>query len=448
MKTKLTELWHSIKSSYWFVPTVMAVGAILLSFVTVAIDRAIGSREINALGWLYTGGPEGARTLLLAISGSMLGVTGVVFSLIIVVLSLTSSQFGPRLLRNFISSTGTQIVLGTFISAFIYCLLVVRTIRSVEESPFVPHLSVTFATVFGIASIGVLIYIINHMSSSIQVVNIIASVAKDLDSGINHLFPEDIGHDEPEQRPWWRTGGDIPSNFDLQSFPVVALASGYLLAIDNEGLVGIAARKDIMMCLKKRPGDFITQGSDLLFVWPGEKVERELVRAINAAFILGVQRTKTQDILAVVEQLVEIAIRALSPGINDPLTAVMCIDRLGAGLCQLAERSAPSPYRYDGEGKVRVIAMPVTFEEILDTSFSQIRQYGRTSAAVTLRLLETIAVIATRARNEESRAALLRHAMMILRGSKEALPEELDRMDVEQRYQAVVNTLMKRQKFS
>jgi uncharacterized membrane protein len=173
-------------------------------------------------------------------------------------------------------------------------------------------------------------------------------------------------------------------------------------------------------------------------------MNEQLTKQISAAFICGAERTLAQDVEFAVDQLVEVAVRALSPGTNDPFTAIRCIDRLGAALCQLTERVIPSPYRYDDTDRLRVITPPVTFAGVADAAFDQIRQYGRTSAAVTIRLLERIAAIATHTYREEDRAVLLRHAVMIEQGSREGLPEEQDRQDVQERFQAVVRALEQR----
>jgi uncharacterized membrane protein len=176
-------------------------------------------------------------------------------------------------------------------------------------------------------------------------------------------------------------------------------------------------------------------------VYPNEQVSPKLTKKINDTFILGKERTEQHDIKFPIEQLVEIALRAISPAVNDPFTAIRCIDRLCAGLSRIAQRNIPSPYRYDDRGILRVIAEPVTFPELVDRAFDQIRQYARSDVAVTIRLLEAIAVIATYTRTAEQRAVLKRHATMIERGSHEGLSEEYDRREVKARYERVLQAL-------
>jgi uncharacterized membrane protein len=212
-------------------------------------------------------------------------------------------------------------------------------------------------------------------------------------------------------------------------------------AIDGEGLMQLAMEHDLIVHVKHRPGYFVVQGHALAAVWPGDRLDERLAEAIRDAFLIGAERNLTQDVEFAVDQLVEVAVRALSPGINDPFTAMTCIDRLGEARCRLAERVLPSPFRYDDDGQLRVIAHSFTFADVTGTAFNQIRQYGRGSAAVTIRLLEAIANVATHTSKEEDRAALLQQASMIRRGSQEAIPEEWDRQKIEARYWTVEKAL-------
>jgi uncharacterized membrane protein len=413
----------------------MTLVAVALSFALVALDEAVRDRVLEHLGWVWAGGPEGARALLST-------VAGVVFSITIVALSLASSQFGPRLLRNFMRDTGNQVVLGTFIATFVYCLLVLRTVRGSEDAQFVPAIAITGALVLAITSLGVLIYFIHHVAASIQVTHLITVVSHDLLHAIDRLFPEKIGYGGSEPQDWRKAR--FPEGFEREARPVSAARSGYLQAIDSEGLMHLATEHDLILRVTPRPGQFVIQGSALVSAWPGERVDERLAEKIHDAFIVGAERTLTQDVEFAVDQLVEVAVRALSPGVNDPFTAMTCIDRLGEALCQLAERVLPSPSRYDVDGRLRVVVHPITFTGVTDAAFNQIRQYGRGSAAVTIRLLEVIAGVGAHASREEDRAALLQQARMIRRGSEEAIPEERDRKDVEAWYRAVERVLEQR----
>ncbi|MEJ6480106.1 DUF2254 domain-containing protein [Nostoc punctiforme UO1] len=435
---KISKLWDQLHSSYWFIPAVMAVVATALAFTMLNLDRT-GKVDID-YWWVYTGGADGARSLLGSVAGSMISVAATAFSITIVALQLAASNFGPRLLRNFMQDTGNQVVLGTFIGTFIYCLLVVRTIHGEGDGykQYVPQLSVTVGTLLAIISIGVLIYFIHHASTIIQASHVIENVSEELHSAIKRLFPERIGHGEPEHRLGIE---EIPMSFEKEALPIRANGTGYLQAIDNGELMKIACKHNLLIRLKVKPGKFLIQGSDLGLVFPGKKVNKKLTKQINDAFILGKERTEQQDIEFPIDQLVEIALRAISPGINDPFTAIRCIDRISAGLCHLVQRDFPSPYRYDKNNKLRFIAKGVDFQGLVDRAFNQIRQYGKSDAGVTIRLLEAIAVIATYTNNSQYQASLRHHADMILQDSHEGLSQEQDYKDVEESYYQVIKNL-------
>jgi uncharacterized membrane protein len=361
----------------------------------------------------------------------MITVAGVSFSVMIVALTLASQQFGPRLLRNFMRDTGNQIVLGTFIATFTYCLIVLRTIHGTEPE-FVPQVSVTVAMVLALASLGVLIYFFHHAAVTIQAPQVIAMVSSDLSKSIEALFPEKLGHPPEENH---NPGiDDVIAKLEHDSESIECHVSGYLQSIDTDALMKIAGGKDLVLLLKYRPGDFLIECSELVKCRPCGRIDEQIRNEIQRAFLVGADRTHLQDIEFSIQQLVEVAVRALSPGINDPFTAINCIDRLAVALCLLADRSFPSPLRYDEHRNLRIVARPVSFSGIVNAAFDSIRQYGRTSAAVTIRLLEAIAVIATCVHSEEDRKALLQQAIMIERASHDALPEEGDRRDVQTRF--------------
>lgn len=435
MRVQVFKTWERVRSSFWFLPAVMAGGAMVLAFATVALDTVVTDWLTLDWGLTFTGGAEGASSLLGAIAGSMITIAGVVFSMTLVALSLASSQLGPRLLRNFMRDTTTQMVLGTFVATFLYCLLVLRTVRRAEEIVFVPHLSVALGVLLAVVSVGVLIYFIHHVSVSIQANEIVARVGRELIEGIDRLFPETIGRGAP-RLPTEPPDAEFLDRFDREARPIGSAGDGYLQFVDGDALAAFAMQEDVVIRLVRRPGDYVVATRPLALVWPGNRVTDQLIERVNSAFALGNQRTSGQDIEFAVNQLVEIAIRALSPGLNDPFTAMTCVDRLGSALCRLAERDMPSPYRHDVQDQLRVIAPVFTFPDITDAAFNQIRQYGRSSTAVTIRLLETIAEIAGSAHRPEDRAVLLRHARMIARGSGGGLPEDEDRQVVEERFQS------------
>ena len=450
MKTQLLKYWDRLQSSFWFVPAVMAFMAMALALIAVELDKAVLDNAIldkaidegwmQRLGWIYSGGAEGAGLLLGTVAGSMIAIAGTVFSMTLVALSLASSQLGPRLLRNFMRDTPNQVVLGTFVATFVYCVLVLRTIRRVDEGAFVPHLSVSIGVLLAMASIGVLIYFIHHVSVSIQADEVVARVGSELEDGIDRLFPGHLGKpgSESSNAP---TDADLPAAFAREARPVGALEDGYLQRIDADALMALAAEEDLLLRLERRPGHYLDKGRALVMVWPGDRVTETLVDKINAAFVLGDQRTAAQDVEFSFQQLVEIAVRALSPGINDPFTAIACMDRLGSALCRLARREMPSPQHFDTRGRLRVVAPGSSFAGIVDTAFNQIRQSARSNPAVAIRMLDAIVQIAGHVHRAQDAVCLQRHASMIVRGAREAVPEADDLLAVEAAFMATVQAL-------
>lgn len=436
MNSSLRYHWEALRTSYWFLPALLGAAAIALASVTVAIDQSVRVHTSWLESWTYGGGPEGARAVLATVAGSMITVAGVVFSITIVALSLASAQFGPRLLRNFIRDRRNQFVLGTFTATFLYCLLVLRTVRGTNENHFVPGISVTIGILLAVGNLGVLIYFIHHVSISIQAAHVIQSVTEELRETIDRLWPEQLGEEPPQP------AGCEPLRFPQEeAAPINAVASGYVDAINNEILIRLACEQDLEIRLAYRPGHFAMEGTPLAWAWPRERVDEQTGKQLNKAFVLASHRTPFQDVEFAIDQLVEVALRALSPGINDPFTAITCIHRLGEALSQLTRRSIPSSLRYDEDKRLRVITYPADFRAVVDAAFNQIRQYGSGSVAVLICLLETIAVIASVTRRDTDREALSHHAQLVHRAARRSLSEESDLADVEDRFQTVQKEL-------
>lgn len=441
MKIYLSKTWDALSTSFWFVPSAMVLFAIGLSLATLQLDADGASQTwLAKLGWTFLRGPEGSRAVLSAVVGSMMTIASVTFSITIVALQLASSQFGPRLLRNFMRDRGNQISIGTFIATFTYCLLILRSVNGTEKGEFVPHLSVTVGLLLSLVSLGIFIFFIHHSAESIQAENVIAAVSRELHRAIDRLYPDRLGDDQPdhsEQPPQ----EDLPEGFAKDSVRIASLVSDYLQAIDVERLMSLAKQHDLILSVKQRPGKFLFQGGNLVQAWPAGKVDEDIVNAIRGTFYFGSRRTLTQDVEFAIDQLVEVAVRALSPGINDPFTAMNCVERLGAALCTLSEKKIPSRFRYDDEGKLRIVTDKSTVKGIIDDTFDQIRQAAWSDTAVTLRLLETIQAVGYHSRNPAFRSALRSQADAIFRGSQEGLRDSQDRKDAEQRHRETIRVL-------
>ena len=356
MRITFLKYWDRLLGSFWFLPIVMAGAAVALAYATIALDRTTTVGWVRAQSWAYNGSAEGATAMLGTIASSMITIAGVVFSMTLVVLSLASSQLGPRLLRGFMTDKGTQVVLGTFVATFLYSLFVLRSIRRADEGLFVPHLSVACGVLFVVTSLGVFVYFIHHVAVSIQADAVVARVGAELAERIERHFPETIGQGA-------HAPADLPEAFARDSCSIGAAEDGYVQLIDSNALLALAVEEDLVLRVERRPGHFVIKGSPLALAWPGKRVHDRIQARINAAFVVGSQRTSVQDVELAVNQLVEIAVRALSPGVNDPFTAVACVDRLGAALSRLAQREMPSPCRRDAENKLRVVTPATAFAD-------------------------------------------------------------------------------------
>jgi uncharacterized membrane protein len=430
---RLRNVLDQVRSSYWFVPGTMALVAVALSFLTIGVDQQVQYSWVRQVGFFWSGGADGARGLLSTVAGSMITVAGVVFSITLVVLSLASSQFGPRLLRNFMRDTGSQVVLGMFIATYVYCLLVLRTIRSTNSVEFVPYISVTLGLVLAVGSLGVMIFFIHHIALAIQAPNLVANVAGELLAATGSVFPAGVGrHVEGKT--------SLPADFETGAREIKAGESGYIQAIEDDRLLQMACKDDLILQLLYRPGQFVMQGMPVLRAWPGDHVDDGLASALARHLVIGKQRTPIQDIQFTMEQLVEVAVRALSPGVNDPFTAISCIDWLGAALSRLAALDFPPPERYDDTGRLRlVLARPLTFPGLVETALDQIREYSEGSPVVRRHLLETVALLADTTEPPEHRQALERQIALIEQASYRIAPEGIDQWTVdEQRYSNVL----------
>lgn len=438
-RLRLRSLLTELLSTLWFIPTLMVFSVFTLHLVTLEVDQRIDDPGLEIL---YDGGPEGARELLGTIAGSIITVAGVAFSVTIVALSIASSQFGPRLLQTFMRDTGSQVVLGTFIATFMYCLLVLRQVKGgpsdAAPDEFVPAISITLSLALALVSVGMLIYFINHIATIIQGWHVVSRIGGDLLSSTRKLFPGGIGHPPAESHD---AEADIPDDFDNRCIEVDADRGGYVMGIDGRKLMDLACEHDVILRIEKRPGHYVIPGTGLMRVWPAKNFRPGLVREARRSFILGPQRTVGQDVEFAVEQLVEIAVRALSPGINTPSLAVTCLNQLATGLAHLAREDMPSPYRYDDSGRLRVIAWPSGFGDIVDAAFNEIRQYGASSVAVSVRLLEIIEALAAEVSNPEERDVLLRQAEMTRKISQERTQAAPDREDIEDAFTRAARAL-------
>jgi len=389
---RLIQFWDKLRSSFWFLPLLMVAGSVVFAVVLIEADSAASDRWLNQWPRLFGVGAEGARLMLSTLAGSMMTVMGITFSMTLLALALASGQYTSRILRNFMRSRVTQFTLGSFAGIFAYCLIVLRTIRSsggVDE--FVPSLAVFFAFIMSLGGIGILIYFIHHIASSIQASNIIASVAHETNASIDRLLPEDPEQSADEDAVRKQT---IDSLDERNWYAVPATVSGYIQSVNNNRLLYLAEDSRSIVRMEQGTGDFVVQGTALLSLALTYPPEQKTIDAFNAAYSIGRNRTVTQDPAFGIRLIVDIAIKALSPGVNDTSTAIMCVDYLTSILARLTCRQFPPVHHYEAE-TLRVIAIVPSFEDLLVEAFDQIRANAEANVGILVRMLGGLGTIAS-----------------------------------------------------
>ena len=397
-------VFQRVRERFWFIPAVLCLGAFVLAEALVAVDERLGG--VSVPGWVrfavYRVGESGSRDILGAIATSSLAVAGTTFSITMAVLALTSSSYGPRLVRNFMADRGNQTVLGVYVATFLYSLLVLRSIRvpgdpgDQEAEVFVPHLAVNVAVLFALANVGVLIYFIHHISDSIQVSTLARRVRSDLLSTIDRLYPAGTGEggtgpaEESDEELSEPSGSALPPALEDAGAPITIEVSGYLQWVDEDEVLDAAREHDVLIVLAVRPGQYVLGGSVVARAVPAADVDDRLRAAVRSALGVGDARSPHQDVEFSVQQLTEMAVRALSPGTNDPYTAVNALDDLSAGLAVLAARPRPSAARRDAEGRIRVYAPRPDLAELVTPVIDSMRWYAAGAPAVLHATLELV----------------------------------------------------------
>lgn len=425
---------EALRTTLWVVPAVMVAAAVLLFAVTYGLDRAIANGSMSLPGWAIAGEADASRQVLIGIAAAVITVAGVMFSITILALQLASQQFGPRMLRNFIRDVGTQVSLGAFVGTFVYSVLTLGSVAH-GSAVFVPHLSVTVALVLTLGDLGVLIYFIHHVATSIQVTSVIAGIARDFRSTL-HAIQDEAARMVPEHPDPDAEARELSARLDEASGLVRARTAGFLQSVGHEQLVRIAASSRATIQLLHRPGHFVVEGQPLARVWPVDAAQ-VVTETLDRAHIVGPSRTLTQDLGFAVDQLVEVAIRAISPAVNDPFTAINCIDWLGDCLCRAGRGPLPSGLYRDPEGVVRLVDRTITFDGLVRKASDKIRQSARGMPAVLIRQLENLAKVAIALGDGRERGIIGLEAEMILRASEESVPEPADRRDVLASYEAL-----------
>ncbi|MGY8914533.1 MAG: DUF2254 domain-containing protein [Flavobacteriales bacterium] len=426
-----------LQSSFWFVPILIITISIGAAIGLLYLDNMFNYQPSGIVRFIFPGSVDSARSVLSIISGAMIGVAGTVFSITLVALTLASSPFGSRLLRNFMHERINQVVLGTYIATYVYCLLVLNAVKGTDQFSFIPSFSVLVAILAAIANIILLIIFIHHIAISIQANKVISDISEAWSKNLKQLFPVEIG-EEPAD--------DENHNIELlkktfrNKTNITSPKSGYILYADNEGIFNMAKEKKLLVILNYRPGDYVVEHMEIGEVFSEEELDEDDLLDFRDIFILGKSRTPQQDPEFSIHQMVEIAGRALSPGINDPYTAITCIDNLTSTLCYLTKVQFPSKYRYDENKELRVVASNLTFRGMLNVAFNQIRQFAGGSPSVVIRLMDALITINTMAKTTEQKIALKEHAQMVLRVAENSFGEKNDLNDMKERSKLILRS--------
>lgn len=429
-------LWGLLTASLWFVPTLVVLASIAAAVLLIDTSGLVGDEMVRQWPRVFGAGSDGSREMLSAIATSMITVAGVVFSITIVALSMAATQYSPRVLRNFMRDRPTQYVLGVFVGCFAYCVVVLRTIRQDEDlGNFVPTLAVLGAMAYAFAAIALLIFFIHHVAQSIQAPFIVARIAQEVDAAIEDMYPEKIGRGERDSAPPAATA--LPATWT----PLLAEADGYVIGVAGEELLAFAREQRRVVRLRIEIGEFVPRGSIVLELSGQDSIGDDDARRLRSCVAVGRQRTTDQDPTFGIQQLVDVAVKALSPGINDPSTAALCVDHLAAVLARLAGRRLPDPFRM-ADGQLRVIAPSPDFRAIVIRAFGDIVHHARQEPLLLQRIVDRLGSIGDATDDPQRRRAVAWVAAAIRRAAAD--PARSSQLTLARRQAAALATRMRR----
>lgn len=417
---RLKQLWIDVNTSLWFLPSLMVVGAIALAFGLIEAEGLLGAQLSERWPLVFGAGVDGSRVMLSAIAGSMITITGVIFSITIVALTLASSQYTPRILRHFMGNRTNQFVLGFFVGVFAYCIVVLRTLRGTDEGRFVPSLAVLGGIVLALASVGVLILFIHHIATSIQANTIISSAARETIEVLRRLFPQELGNEAEDDA--------APSSEEAWQ-SIAAPQSGYIQSVDNDGLLDFARKHELVIRMECGIGEFIVEKAPLVSLQPAAPLDDAAADDLRALYAIGDVRTIEQDAPFGILQIVDIALKALSPGINDTTTAVTCVDYLGAILAAVAAQRIDGQARSDGQA-LRVVARGPSFAGMTALACDQIRRSASGNVAVLIALQRALGTTARQTRSSARRRVLRQQVELVAELAHASLGTGYDRAQV------------------
>ncbi len=427
------QLLINLRSSLWFIPGLMIVSSMILAFVLIDIDSDIKEEWLVKYPRIFGLGSDGSRGMLTAIAGSMLTVAALTFSLTLSIIAQASGQYTPRILRNFMRDKANQFILGYFVSVYAYCLIVLRTIRGADDMQFVPSVGVFVGLVFAIGGIVVLIYFIHHIATSLQVTNIITKIKVETSEVIEKIFPERMG-DEAEEEQIIKA--DKMKKL-VDWYEVKSLQSGYIQYVDTDSLIDFAADNNLLLSMEYSIGEFVTEGTAIICAT--NNLDEDSTKTINNCFNIFPFRTIEQDVGYGIRQIVDIALKSLSPGINDTTTAINCIDYLAVIVGKIAERKMPTLVRIK-DGEIRVYAKLPCFQEHIEVAFDQIRINGKANLAIFLRLLKALSIVGEKTLSTERKEIVREQIMLTKEFAEETLQTKYEKKILEK---AAAKELMK-----
>jgi uncharacterized membrane protein len=420
--------------NFLVIPAIMGLGGVLLAWLMFWLDGQIPNEVLNTSHFIVSGSVAELRGYLFAMATTVLTTAGVVFTLLTLPLSTVAAQYGSRLLRIFLGDRTTQLILGMFVATFVYCVTGAMIIPPAEIVSEGPQITMTVGLYLIVASFASLILLIQHISIMLQAPNIAAGAGGDLLDVVRKTNLVEGSHGEDQHQ----TGkGPLDSLIETEAHTVHASKPGYIQYIDLDFLLPLARKKDIIMRIVHKPGDFVGNDVVVALIWPADRVDNELDKEIINTFHPGNQRTPTQDLEYAVNQLTEMAVRAMSPAINDPFTAMTCLDYIGNGLALFVQRGPISPYIHDSDGQLRIVFDPVTLDELLSAAFDMLRHASCHNSRVLLHMLKTIDIISQEMKSLDARQSLLHHVTLIQTESQEGSLIEDDRESIYRRCEAL-----------
>ena len=435
MHTRLSQQWYQLRESLWFVPALIVIASIGLASGLIDFDANTSWNGTKRFPLLFGVGAEGSRGMLTAISGSMLTVAALVFSLTLSIITQVSNQYSPRVLRNFMGDRVNQVVMGYFVGVFTYCLIVLGTIRGTDEQKFVPATAVLVGLFLALGGVAALILFIHHIAQSLQTGTIVRHIHQETTEAINDLFPDRFGDaiDDSEQVK----AALNYTNEQTGWVPITAKKTGYLQRINTEGLLKWAIENRVVLRIEKDMGAFISLNTVLFSVRSGmERPDPEKAdwpdNLLNYVSI-GQNRNISQDVAFGIQQLVDIALKALSPGINDTTTAIMAVDYLGAIGAQLAHRDFPARLRSDGK-TLRILVLSADFETYIRLAFDLVRINAKGNHAVLRRILRALALVGTNAIDDDRKAVLHNQALLVVEHANDTLVTDYEKQLVRSLY--------------